>query len=253
MFRFTLFCVVTLCVSLVWLTHMPMLFAQVMQSGSFKMQSDSINFAGGLSSSTNFVQESTVGELATGASQSTNYRLRAGYQQMQEVYLALSGATDVVLAPSIPGVTGGTSNGSTTLTVTTDSPSGYTLTIVAAQSPAMVGPFSATIADYVPLGDPDYSFSVSPTQSRFGYTPEGVDTVSRFKDNGALCNTGTQNSVATCWDGLTTVATTIAQRTSPNHPQGSTTTIRFRVGVGGSVSQTPGLYVATTTVTALPL
>jgi hypothetical protein len=229
------------------------LHAQVMQSGNYTMQSDSINFGGGLSSSTNYVQESTAGEIASGDSQSSNYQLRAGYQQMQEVYLSLSATSDISLTPVISGVFGGTSNGSTTLTVLTDSPSGYALTIEASGSPAMVGPGGATIADYVPVGNPDYSFILAPTASRFAFTPEGVDVVGRFKDNGSLCNVGALNSAETCWDGLSTTPQSIAQRTSPNHPVGSTTTVRFRVGVGSSAGQTPGLYSATTTLTALPL
>ena len=39
-------------------------FAQVMQSTSYRIQSDSINFGGGFSSSTNYNLESTGGEIA---------------------------------------------------------------------------------------------------------------------------------------------------------------------------------------------
>ena len=46
--------------------------AQVRSSTNYQLQSDSINIGGGLSSSTNFVQESTVGEVATGVGTSTN-------------------------------------------------------------------------------------------------------------------------------------------------------------------------------------
>jgi hypothetical protein len=226
--------------------------AQVMESGNYQIQSDSINFGGGLSSSTNYRLESTGGEVATGESASTNYQLRAGYQQMQEVYLSLSSATDIVMSPALSGVTGGISNGSTTVTVITDSPAGYSLSIESSSAPAMVSG-SNTIADYTPGGAPDFSFITGITDAHFGYTPEGVDIVSRFRDNGSLCNSSNGDTQLACWDGLSTTPEIIATSQDSNHPDGSTTTIAFRVGIGGSVGQAPGVYTATTTLTALPL
>jgi len=54
------------------------LFAQVMQSTTYKIMSDSIN-AGGedVSSSTNYLLGDTLGEVGTGDSNSTNYYLHA--------------------------------------------------------------------------------------------------------------------------------------------------------------------------------
>jgi hypothetical protein len=227
--------------------------AQVMQSGSYRIQSDSINFGGGFSTSTSYVLESTGGEIATGESSSVAYGMRAGYQQMQEVYISLSGFTAIDLSPSISGITGGTSNGSTTVTVVTDGPSGYELQIAASQSPAMQKGVDS-ISDYTPVGaNPDLTFITDPTDSQFGYSPEGVDIVARYKDDGVSCGTGSGDTSLACWDGLSTTDRTVASRTSANHPNGSTTTLNFRVGVGGSVSQPPGMYIATTTITALPL
>ncbi len=227
--------------------------AQVMQSTNYRLQSDSVNVGGGLSTSTSYSLESTTGETATGESTSTSYALKAGYQQMQEVYIALTASAAITMTPSIPGVTGGTANGSTTVTVTTDSPSGYSLTIAGSQSPAMVNGAN-TIADYVPgTSNPDYTFTTDATDSHFGYSPEGVDVVLRFIDNGAACNqTGSDGSM-TCWDGLSTTVETIASKTTSTHPSGATTTVFFRVGVGSNVVQPPGTYIATTTLTALPL
>lgn len=227
--------------------------AQVMQSGSYRIQEDSINFGGGFSTSTNYALESTGGELGTGDISSTNYNLKAGYQQMHEAFISLSVGAPVTLTPSIPGISGGTANGSTTATVVTDSPSGYELTIKASLSPAMQKG-GDTIADYVPVGDPDFSFTTGVADAHFGYSPSGVHVVSRFKDDGvSLCNTGLSETPLACWDGLSTTAEKIAQSTSANHPSGATTTVYFRVGIGGSVIQPPGSYTATTTLTALPL
>lgn len=226
--------------------------AQVMSSENFHIQSDSINIGGGRSTSESFIQESTFGELATGDSDSENFALRAGFQQMQTIFISLTGAQSVALTPNIPGVTGGEANGSTTVTVVTDNPAGYELTIRSENAPAMQGPDSATLADYDAGAEADYEFEVGLSDAHFGFSPHGAHVVDRYLSATLTCGSGT--SVAEqCWDGLSTEARVIARSLSANHPSGSTTTIHFRAGVGGTVNQQPGTYVATTTITALPL
>lgn len=227
--------------------------AQVMQSGSYRIESDSVNFGGGLATSSSYRLESTAGEVATGESSSGSYSLKAGYQQMQEVYLAISAAADVLMSPSLGGVTGGTAYGTTTATVTTDGSAGYELSIRAAEEPALQSG-SDTIADYVPVGaTPDFTFTTDAADAHFAYSPEGDDTVARFLDNGAACNTGSSNGSGTCWDGLATTSAAIASSGSANHPSGTATAILFRVGIGNAALQPAGTYIATTTLTALPL
>lgn len=226
--------------------------AQVMTSPSYQLQSDSINVGGGLSSSTSYVQESTLGEIATGPSDSATYSLRAGYQQMQEVFISLAVSGDVVMSPNLPGLTGGTSNGSTTFTVITDSPSGYQLAISAENDPAMQSDVN-TIADYSAGANPDFSFLVGSTDAHLGFSPQGVDVVQEFLDDGGTCNTGSLNTSLACWDGLSISDRVFASGLSANHPDGATTTLNFRVGIGSSAGVEAGLYTATTTVTALPL
>ncbi len=226
-------------------------FAQVRSSSNYQLQSDSINIGGGLATSTSYTQESTVSEVATGPSDSATYSLRAGYQQMQEVYLSLAVSGDVTMSPSLPGVTGGTSNGSTTFTVTTDSPAGYQLTLRAENDPAMQsGPY--TIADYDAGPEPDFSFVTGSSDAHFGFTPEGVDIVQAWLDDGGTCGLDTGDTSLACWDGLSTIDRLIAQGGS-SHPTGATTTVHFRVGIGSGAGVTAGVYTATTTVTALPL
>ncbi len=235
-----------------WFIFSYVVVAQTMQSTNYGIQSDSINAGGGLSSSTNYTLESTAGESASGESTSETYALKAGYQQMQEVYMALSGTVAVVLDPTIPGVSGGVANGSTTAVVTTDSPSGYSLSIESEGSPAMqLGAYS--IADYSTSTTPDFAFVVGLTDSHFGFSPFGDDVIGRFHTNGSVCNSGVAATNLACWSGLEMTPTIIAQSALPNHPAGTATRINFRVGVGGSVTQAPGVYVATTTITALPL
>lgn len=230
--------------------------AQVRQSTNYQIQSDSINVGGGLGDSASYSLESTVGEVATGLGDSASFSLRAGYQQMQEVYVALSGATNITMNPAIPGISGGEANGSTTVTVTTDSTAGYQLTIESSSDPAMQSP-TDIIADYSPVGaNPDYTFNFGASEALFGYSPKGVDVVSRFLDNGSdTCGGGgSDNTFDKCWDGLDSVTPeAIASGAGPNHPDGATTTLNFRVGIGGSIGQAQGVYIATTTITALAL
>ena len=249
-FYITMFCALIALPFALFSLHIS--FAQVRQSTNYKIQSDSINFGGGLSTSTSYRLESTAGEVATGDGSSTSYNLRGGYQQLSTTYIALSAPSPVVMTPSIPGLTGGTANGSTTVIVTTDSPAGYSLSIKASASPAMQSG-SNTIADYVPSGNPDFTFTVGTSSAVFGYSPSSVNTVNRFRDNGSVCNAGAGETLLACWDGLSTVDTTISQSSSANTPNGATTTVYFRVGIGSDVGKAEGVYVATTTLTALSL
>ncbi|MBP6881543.1 MAG: hypothetical protein KBC35_02875 [Candidatus Pacebacteria bacterium] len=226
--------------------------AQVSTSTNYQIQSDSLNFGGGLSTSTNYRQESTAGEVATGPSDSATYALRAGYQQMQEVYLSLTVTGDVIMSPSLPGVTGGTANGSTTFTVLTDDPAGYQLTLESENSPAMQSGIYS-IADYNAGIDADFSFVTGGGEAYFGFTPEGVDIPQAFLDDGGTCGVDTQDSSLACWVGASTTAQMIALGSGANHPDGATTTVHFRVGVGSNAGVIAGVYTATTTVTVLPL
>lgn len=244
----------SLILSILTLSVISVSSAQVRSSTNYQLQSDSINIGGGYSSSTNYLQESTVGEIATGPSDSSNYSLRAGYQQMQEVFLSLVPPGDVVMDPSIDGIGGGTSNGSTSFNVVTDSPSGYQVTIEAENEPAMErNGGSETIADHPGGATPDFSFTFGTSEAIFGYTVEGSDIASAFLDNGALCNVGSGDTADACWRGLATTTVQIARDTDANFPAGATTTIKFRVGVGSTAGVIAGTYVATTTITALPL
>lgn len=227
--------------------------AQVRQSTNYRIQSDSINVGGGLSTSTSYTVESTAGEIATGDSDSSNFGLNAGFQQMQEMYLAMTAAADVTMNPTIGGIVGGTSTGATSVTVTTDNPAGYQLTIEASSSPAMRSGVNS-IADYVPgTANPDFVFTYNSTEAQFGYAPDGVDTASRFQDDGGACASGSNITSERCWDGLSMTPEVIATRTSGNHPNGTETTIDFQVGIGTGVAQQEGTYVATTTLTLLAL
>lgn len=228
-------------------------FAQVRSSSNYQLESDSINIGGGLSDSSNFSLESTVGEVATGRSSSTNFSLQAGYQQLSQIFISLAGVSDVVMTPDLPGLTGGTSNGSTTFTVTTDSPTGYQVTLQAANDPAMQKADGVSIANYNSGGVADFAFTIPAASAVFGFSPEGVDVADMFLDDTAACGVGTSETSGACWAGASTTPVVIAESTSPNQPTGATTTILFQVGIANGGGVESGVYTATTTLTALPL
>jgi hypothetical protein len=228
-------------------------YGQVMSSVHYRLNSDSLNFGGANSTSSSYTIEDTMGEIATGFSSSTNYSINAGYQAMNLVAISLVPPGSVTLSPSIGGVSGGTSDGSTNFTVTTDDSAGYASTLVASTSPALVGPYG-TFADYVPGGSaPDFTFAISPSASAFGFSAQGTDADQRFKNDGSVCNAGANSTIRTCWDGLSTSPKTVADRTSANQPSGTLTNLYFRAKSGPANIQPDGTYIATRTLTITPL
>ncbi len=177
--------------------------------------------------------------------------------------------TDVTMSPSIPGVTGGTAYGSTTVRVTTNSTGGYNMTIQFSSSTAMnslTSPQQYYISNYSPTDSkvPDFAFSIggSGTAGEFGYsitasTTSDIDTT--FLDDGGTCGTGGADAVGGCWFNASTtgagstIAERILNRTTPTEASGSTSTVLFQVRVPSSPS--PALltdtYVATATLTAV--
>ncbi len=236
---------------LIFLSYTPFAFAYIASSTSYRIEADSINVGGNLSTSTSYRVEDTLGESGVGTSSSATFRLKAGYQQMRDVYLAITPPGNLTLAPNIPSNGGGTGDGVGTWTVLTDNVAGYTMTLRATASPALVSGVN-NFPDYTPAGaNPDFSFTTPVASARFGFTPEGGDIVQRYKDNGVSCNAGALDTTSACWDALSTSVKTIASRTSGNHPGGTQTTIRFRAVSEATNVQAVGVYTATTTVTVI--
>ncbi len=166
---------------------------------------------------------------------------------------------DVVMSGSIAGLTGGVAYGSTTVRIFTNDNAGFTATIKASSSPAMQGNSQGgSIADYTPAvaGIPDYAYSV-PTGEEFGFTVSGSSTsymAQKFLDNASnACNFSggsDTGSSATCWMGLSTVATSTLVSSTFTAASGATSTFVFRTTVNSGSSLPEDTYVATTTITA---
>ncbi len=170
-------------------------------------------------------------------------------------------AANVTMVGDLNGLTGGTSNGTTTAVVTTNSSTGYTMSIAFYDNGtgnAMLGDGFAgeSIHDYSSAaGEPTYTFSTASTSAVFGYTVTATDTSDldqSFLNNGASCNNGFGAQVLTCWMEPTVAGFQIIDRDSAA-TSGATTTINFRVHVPNN--PVPALvtdtYTATATLTAL--
>ena len=235
-------------------------YGQGMTSSLYKVQSDSLNFGGGTSTSTSYSSESTAGEMGTGESQSASYKVSAGYQQMQTVFLAVTAASDITMSPALGGVTGGTSNGSTYFKVTTDNPGGYSVTLSASSSLGMLGiAQGGSIPAYVHTGSttPQFTFTTPANTGRFGYTVEAsttADLAQAFKDTGSICGAGSADTVDSCWINASTTARTILSSSTRTPTSGATSTIKFRVVINPNPSPAipSDTYRATTTITVLP-
>lgn len=226
----------------------------VASSSNYILQSDSVNFGGSYSTSTNYKLQDTLGEIGSGLYSSTTMIINGGYQAMSlDIYLAITSPSNPVMSAVINGVGGGASNGSSTWQVQTDNPAGYELSVKAGASPAMVAGANF-FTDYVPsFSASDYAWNTPVSESRFGFSPEGNDITSSFLDNSVSCGTGVLDTADACWTGFSTTNQVIAQSSSPNYPTGASTTIKFRAEVGSSKAQQSGSYSTNITVTAVTL
>jgi hypothetical protein len=184
-------------------------------------------------------------------------------QQVTAEISFLTPSADIVMSPTLAGITGGTANGSTYVRVLTNNALGYTMTLAASSSLGMIGNTQGGIIKaLIPASGivPDYLFNSAPANSHaFGYTVSASttsDLAQAFLDNGAgVCNSGSADTVVAndgCWVNASTSARTIVNRTTETESSGATTTIKFRVIISSNPAPAvpQDFYVATTTLTA---
>jgi hypothetical protein len=168
-------------------------------------------------------------------------------------------ASNVILSPSLGGITGGTSNGGTQVIVMTNDHLGYSMTLTASSSLGMIGNASST--NYIPAYATsssfaaDFNFNVPTNKAYFGYTVEATttsDLAQLFKNSGSVCGTGSTDTVDACWVGATSTPLQIVNRNFQTPASGATTTLKFRVKIMPNPSPVipDDVYVATTTLTA---
>lgn len=254
--KFLGFCLMIFCLFVVGF-YTP-LFAAVMQSSNYRIESDnSLVPTGGDQSSTNYIFKDTMGEVSTGLSDSTSYKLKAGYQAMQDVFLTVSAPSDASMTPSIPGITGGTANATILWNVIADGSAGFGMVIKASTDPAMKLDAGYYFDDYSPAsaGTPDYSWTVSASTAEFGFTVEPAtpaDAVANFLDNGSnACNTGSTQTADKCWlDFNGTNNVSVINRSSRTGVAGEDENIKFQAQSNAKFLK-EGDYVATITTTVV--
>lgn len=171
--------------------------------------------------------------------------------------------SNVLMSPSLGGITGGTSNGGTQFIITAGSSSGYSVTLTASSSLGMIG--NASSSNYIPAYATsssfaaDFNFNVPANKAYFGYTVEAsttTDLPQLFKDNNAgassVCGSGSNDASDSCWVGATSTPLLIISRSGPTAASGATTTLKFRVMIMSNPNPVipDDTYVATTTLTA---
>lgn len=208
--------------------------AYVASSSHYRIQADSINFGGGISSSSDYSVKDTLGESGIGIGTGGANDVRAGYRHMLESGISVSAPASIAMSPDIVGKAGGggtrTANGSGIIKVITDDPAGYLMYVKAATTPALASGENS-FADYVEAA----TWEVSSANSSFGFNVSGLHAVSAN------------------WFGFSTLNKKIAESNNSNQPTGTDTTLNVRATIGADKKQAAGNYVANLTVTVLPL
>ncbi len=225
------------------------LFAYVMSSGNYKIESDdSLTPTGGLGTSANYIFRDTMGEVSSGGSNSALYKLKAGFQEMQETSLSVTSPGDQALSPDIPGISGGTATANTNWTVNADNSAGFDMKMAASTNPALKLDGSYYFDNY--SSTPTKGWTVSPNTADFGFAvvPAEAGEALAFQDNGSSCGAGT--NTGNCWAGFDgTNQTTIVHRTTRTDPAGEVDGINFKAESKGFLKD--GSYVASITVTVV--
>ncbi len=224
--------------------------AQVMSSTNYIMEIDSINIGGGFLSSDSYLLESAIGQEISGISTSTNFDINQGYLQMSSSFIGISVIEDQTLSPAINLAEGGVAENLTQVTVATNNSAGYQLKMKSDNSPALRFGLSE-FDDYDSLDPlvPDYDWSVSGSQAKFGFTVSGVDTITEYKNNGSECNQALGSASGdNCWDGLSTVDKVVAE--SNSFTAGTQSDIKFKAEAGADSGLAVGAYQTTIFITA---
>ena len=171
-------------------------------------------------------------------------------------FLVQPGPT-VTMSPSLSGLTGGNSTGTTQFVVRSNNASGYYVEIDFfdnAGAWAMRGneDGGAQIRDYRngSMATPSYNWTAS-TAAQFAYTVHSSttsDTADNFLNNTTNCGAGSTQTIAKCWQSPSTSGYQIINRDSAAGT-GATSTLMFKVNVPSGANPAPTAQVYTATAT----
>lgn len=176
-------------------------------------------------------------------------------QQITDEIAFTVAPNNVTMDTAILGVSGGTSNGTSTFEITTNNSAGYTVTIAFASSTAMefeTGP------EFIPnlTGGPGvFTFDATAVSgtSGFGYTATGPHVVGAMLSDGSTCGSGSANADE-CWNmnSDATSVYTFVSSSEASDAAGDSYNVHFRVVADGNPNPSlpEGFYTATATLTA---
>lgn len=136
-----------------------------MSSTHYFIYADSVGFGGGLTTSTSYNVESTVGGAPIGITSSTSYTVKSGYQAMERGEISLTVDTNSVSLGNLNIGRAAVSTGNVAATVKTDSLNGYSLCV-----DTVTGAGLAAVSDGAVDGDSsseEYGVSVSGSDAAF--------------------------------------------------------------------------------------
>lgn len=131
-----------------------------MSSTNYFIYADTVETGGGLSTGGIYSLEQTTGESPAGFSTSSAYEIRAGYQYMERGYLSLIISSNSLNLGTLSDST--VNSAGTTLTVGTDSATGYSLSISGVAGSAIAAVSDGTVS----AGSEEYGFSASGPDSQ---------------------------------------------------------------------------------------
>ncbi len=143
----------------VLLLGFPVASLAFMSSTNFQIISDTIGVGGGLSTSTSYGLQDTLGTISIGIVSSTSYRIIGGFQTSESNGITLQvNNTSLNLGTLSSSMV---SSANTTATVTTDAPTGYTLSVG-----AVTGTSVTPVADgSITAGSEEYGLTTTGAES----------------------------------------------------------------------------------------
>jgi len=143
------------------LLSFPLVTYGMMSSSNYTIYADSVDAGGVFSASGTYSLEDTTGESPVGTATSSSYEVRGGYQAMDLSSLSMN--LDLTSLDLGTASVSQVNSASTTATITTDSGSGYTLSVGSVSGSSL-----ANVTDgLVTAGQEEYGLAVSGSDALF--------------------------------------------------------------------------------------
>lgn len=149
------------------------ILAEDVTSTNYTIFGNSVNSGGTRSTSTNFVLESTLGELS-GVTTSTNFSSRSGFQaKTAESKITMALSTNAINLGTLN--TGAVSSSALTITITTNAPSGYSVRMTEDGNLRSGSNDISDVSDgTVTAGSEEYGIRTSGTSGQFNSTDTAI-------------------------------------------------------------------------------